>query len=239
VVNNPGEVIGLIAQFNPVVFFVTSAYIAITGTDPWTGAQVDRSQALLMLGLAAVPFLGPIAERALGAVARGLVTAGKAVVNVVKDVGKAIATGVRAAGRWISAAAGRVAGWLAGRLGAAARTASEWLGRAARRVANAVQSRLGGSAASTWGRPETLADHFNRHGPDFDAKSAEDYARRANQFFERRAQFPTKVDSDGVIRVYDPRTNTFGSYNPDGTTRTFFKPTKPTYFDEQAGDVTE
>jgi hypothetical protein len=36
--------------------------------------------------------------------------------------------------------------------------------------------------------------------------------------------YPMKVDADGVIRVYDPETNTFGSYNADGTTRTFFKP---------------
>jgi pyocin large subunit-like protein len=84
-----------------------------------------------------------------------------------------------------------------------------------------------------------LTDHFNRHGPDFDAKSAEDYARRANQFFERRAQFPTKVDSDGVIRVYDPRTNTFGAYNPNGTTRTFLKPKLPGYFDKQPGTLKE
>jgi len=35
---------------------------------------------------------------------------------------------------------------------------------------------------------------------------------------------PTKIDGKGVIRVYDPETNTFGAFNPDGTTRTFFKP---------------
>ena len=34
---------------------------------------------------------------------------------------------------------------------------------------------------------------------------------------------PTKVDDNGVTRVYDPRTNTFGAYNADGTTRTFYK----------------
>ncbi|CAB4243605.1 Pyocin large subunit-like protein (fragment) [Methylacidimicrobium sp. AP8] len=36
------------------------------------------------------------------------------------------------------------------------------------------------------------------------------------QEFLRRAQaegLPTKVDSKGVIRIYDPATNTFGSYN--------------------------
>ena len=35
---------------------------------------------------------------------------------------------------------------------------------------------------------------------------------------------PTKVDADGVIRMYDPTTNTFGAYGPDGITRSYFKP---------------
>ena len=39
------------------------------------------------------------------------------------------------------------------------------------------------------------------------------------------APVPTKIDpTDGTIRVYDPETNTFGSYNADGTTRTLYKP---------------
>ena len=35
------------------------------------------------------------------------------------------------------------------------------------------------------------------------------------------ARFPTKIDAKGVIRVYDPATNRFGAFNPNGTTRTF------------------
>jgi len=90
---------------------------------------------------------------------------------------------------------------------------------------------------SHWGNPKTLARHFRDHGADFGAKSADDYARQASDFFRRSQadRLPTKIDADGVIRVYDPRTNTFGSFNPDGTTRTFFKPTSPTYFDRQPG----
>jgi pyocin large subunit-like protein len=45
--------------------------------------------------------------------------------------------------------------------------------------------------------------------------------------FLRRSQaqrFPTKIDAQGVIRVYDPKTNTLGAYNPSGTTRTLYKP---------------
>jgi pyocin large subunit-like protein len=42
------------------------------------------------------------------------------------------------------------------------------------------------------------------------------------------------------MRVYDSKTNTFGSYNPDGSTKTFFKPDPirypgTSYFDKQPG----
>jgi hypothetical protein len=77
-----------------------------------------------------------------------------------------------------------------------------------------------------WGRPETLIDHFRRHGADFGATSAREYATMAYDFY-RRAQeekYPRKIASDGTIRIYDRKTNTFGAYSPDGTTKTFFKP---------------
>jgi len=92
---------------------------------------------------------------------------------------------------------------------------------------------------NVWGRPETLDDHFARHGADFGAKSADDYAQQASDFLRRsQAQgLPTKVDAKGIIRVYDPATNTFGSYNPSGTTRTFFKPSGSTYWDRQLGNL--
>lgn len=40
----------------------------------------------------------------------------------------------------------------------------------------------------------------------------------------QREKLPTKIGPDGTIRVYDYKTNTFGSYRPDGTTKTFYKP---------------
>ena len=85
--------------------------------------------------------------------------------------------------------------------------------------------------------PATLERHFTDHGADFGTTSAEDYANQASQFFQRsQAQgLPTKIDANGVIRVYDPASNTFGAFNPNGTTRTFFKPTSPTYFQRQPG----
>jgi RHS repeat-associated protein len=83
------------------------------------------------------------------------------------------------------------------------------------------------TAEESWGNLDSLAEHFGDHGADFGATSSEDYAAQASRFLqESQAEgFPTKIDAEGVIRVYDPETNTFGAYNPDGTTRTFFKPT--------------
>ena len=43
------------------------------------------------------------------------------------------------------------------------------------------------------------------------------------------------ADIDGVLRVYDPATRSFGAYNRDGTTRTFFKPGRRNYFADQPG----
>ena len=91
---------------------------------------------------------------------------------------------------------------------------------------------------SNWANSDTLDDHFDRHGADFGAKTPDEYARLAHEFFVRgRSEgLPTKVDpSNGTIRIYDPQTNTFGSYSPDGLTKTFFKPTSPSYWDRQVG----
>lgn len=46
-----------------------------------------------------------------------------------------------------------------------------------------------------------------------------------------------KVDSNGVTRIYEPISNTFGAYSSDGIIRTFFKPTSSTYFERQPGDL--
>ena len=64
----------------------------------------------------------------------------------------------------------------------------------------------------SWGRAETLGDHFARHGADFGATSADEYAAQASRFLQRAQaeRLPTKIDSHGVIRAYDPDTNTLG-----------------------------
>ena len=55
-------------------------------------------------------------------------------------------------------------------------------------------------------------------------------ARRA-----KTDRLPTKVDETGVTRIFDPKTGAFAAYNRDGTTKTFFKPGSPGYFDRQPG----
>jgi hypothetical protein len=89
----------------------------------------------------------------------------------------------------------------------------------------------------TWGNLGSLPDHFQRHGADFHAKDADDYARKAWEFLQRaRAEgLPAKVDEDGVLRVFDPSSHTFAAYNRNGTTKTFFKAHSRDYFDRQPG----
>jgi pyocin large subunit-like protein len=89
----------------------------------------------------------------------------------------------------------------------------------------------------SWGNPSSLPDHFARHGRDFGARNAEEYALLAYQFLHRATVEPylAKIDNHQVLRIYDPRTGSFGAYNPDGTTKTFFKPGRAGYFDRQPG----
>ena len=92
-------------------------------------------------------------------------------------------------------------------------------------------------AAVTWGDLASLPDHFDRHGADFGARSAEDYAAHAWRFRQRARAggLLVKVDDDGVQRVFDPATGAFAAYNPGGTTKTYFKPGSRDYFNRQPG----
>jgi RHS repeat-associated protein len=93
------------------------------------------------------------------------------------------------------------------------------------------------SCPSSWANPSTLPKHFSDHGADFSAGSADEYAEMASQFFQRAGaeKLPTKIDADGVIRMYEPSSNTFGSFAANGGTKTFFKPTSPNYWANQLG----
>ncbi len=98
-----------------------------------------------------------------------------------------------------------------------------------------------GPASKTWGHVDSLPDHFARHGGDFRARDAEDYAAQAAAFLlrARAIGLPAKRDAEGALRVYDPATDTFGAYNANGTTRTFFKPGNPDYLERQPGELVD
>ena len=94
-------------------------------------------------------------------------------------------------------------------------------------------------ARETWGQLASLQDHFDRHGADFHARDPEDYARLAWEFQQRaKAEgLPTKIDEDGVVRIFDPKSGAFAAYNRNGTTKTFFKPDSRGYFERQPGEL--
>ena len=80
------------------------------------------------------------------------------------------------------------------------------------------------AANNYWEKPETLAGHYAEHGEGVGATSKEEYARMAHELYPNKGQYQEKVDEKGITRVYDAARNLFGSYNPDGTTRTLFAP---------------
>ena len=91
---------------------------------------------------------------------------------------------------------------------------------------------------STWASLDSLPDHFNRHGRDFGAKNADDYAAQAWQFLQRakRDGLPMKWDdTDSTLRVWDPSKRAFAAYTRGGKTRTYFKPGNPDYWVKQPG----
>jgi hypothetical protein len=89
----------------------------------------------------------------------------------------------------------------------------------------------------TWGAMASLQDHFARHGADFGAKSPDDYAAQAWRFRERAVteRLPMKLDTDGTVRIFDPKSRAFASFNRNGTTKTYFRPDNPSYWQRQPG----
>ncbi len=85
------------------------------------------------------------------------------------------------------------------------------------------------ASRTRWADSSSLKRHVIDHGSDFGTDSAEDYAKMAQDFYQRgmadaRSGIEVKVGQDGRIRMYNESTNIFGVYNPDGTTATFYKP---------------
>ena len=93
-------------------------------------------------------------------------------------------------------------------------------------------------ASQTWGNMYSLRDHYERHGRDFGSKNADDYAAQAWHFLQRARteNLPMKLDNtDGTLRVFDPKSRAFAAYTKTGRTKTYFRPDSPTYWQRQPG----
>jgi hypothetical protein len=86
---------------------------------------------------------------------------------------------------------------------------------------------------------EKFRRHFDDHRRDFSAKNWNDYAKKSQDFYKGASQekLPTVQTKDGHLKIYDPKTNTFGVYNSEGKTETFYKPTSPTYYEREVQKV--
>lgn len=83
-------------------------------------------------------------------------------------------------------------------------------------------------------------EYYDEHAYGVGCFGLDDYVNSANQMYQNMEYYQYKIDDNGVIRVYDPINNIFGSYNPDGTTRTYFSPSDgQLYFDSQPGVLYE
>ncbi|WP_217699385.1 hypothetical protein, partial [Leptospira alexanderi] len=96
-------------------------------------------------------------------------------------------------------------------------------------------------ATPEWKSPQLLEKHFEDHKADFGVSSPAEYAQKATNFLKtaKANGYEVKVDPRGITRVYDPQTNTFGAYNPDGSTATFFKPAPESASNLRGYDPTE
>ena len=72
--------------------------------------------------------------------------------------------------------------------------------------------------------PETLADHFSRHGSDFGTKAQQKYAAAALEFVNGQKEKAVVIGTDGIRRMYSEAENIFAAVYPDGTISTFFRP---------------
>lgn len=132
--------------------------------------------------------------------------------------------------------------FIAGQAGAAAEgklSVLEKIGRAIGKPTPAPKPIVRDAPATrlTWGYLASLQDHFERHGADFGAKSPDDYAAQAWRFRERAVaeRLPLKLDTDGTVRIFDPKSRAFASFNRNGTTKTYFRPDNPSYWQRQPG----
>lgn len=81
-----------------------------------------------------------------------------------------------------------------------------------------------------------LQDHYDKYGREFGPITREQYLRLAQQLRDSRVgrNILESKRPDGLIR-FDRKRGYFGSYDPDGTIRTFFIPPDGVrYFERQA-----
>ncbi len=76
------------------------------------------------------------------------------------------------------------------------------------------------------GNPREFGRHVTSNAKSFNTGSGKNYLSKAHKFREYgiKNKLPMAEDKNGILRIYDPKTNTFGSYNKDGSYKTFFKP---------------
>jgi pyocin large subunit-like protein len=82
-----------------------------------------------------------------------------------------------------------------------------------------------------------LMEHWQKHGGEFEGATRADYLRAAQELRDRAAGGPVieLVRSDGVVTRFDRGSGAFLAFDPDGTIRTFFKPSDgEAYFRRQS-----
>jgi hypothetical protein len=84
---------------------------------------------------------------------------------------------------------------------------------------------------------ERLEEHFQKHGREFSAATAEDYLHLAQALRDRPVGGDVRelVRPDGVVSRFDRASGAFLAFGPDGVIRTFFRPNDgERYFERQA-----
>ena len=120
------------------------------------------------------------------------------------------------------------------------------LPRAALRGADIVNATKAIARRTSWHDSTKLAEHAADHAAEFGYKSVDEYAKGASDFLRTwtSRQVRVKVDDRGIVRVWEPSTNTFGVYTEAGETITYFKldpakhphATNEDYWDAVQGD---
>ncbi|MBK6662861.1 MAG: hypothetical protein IPG47_08935 [Thermoflexaceae bacterium] len=87
----------------------------------------------------------------------------------------------------------------------------------------AAAASVGGVVQRVWTSAASLSSHFSKHSSDFSYGSEEEYSDAADEHYDNRTSFQSKV-SNGKTYVYDDATDTLGVYTSAGKTITFFKP---------------